>query len=100
MVYSLGPAGAEGPLGYYDAVDYTVRRPDETGDSAAARDGSGIVVKTHMAHHQGMTLVAITNILLDAANKTLLMACQPDRDTKREQPELTRYVLGQSRAGE
>jgi cyclic beta-1,2-glucan synthetase len=57
--------GADGPLGYYDAVDYTVRRPDETGDSAAARDGSGIVVKTHMAHHQGMTLVAIANILLD-----------------------------------
>ncbi len=56
--------GAEGPLGYYDAVDYTVRRPDETGDSEAVRGGPGVVVKTHMAHHQGMTLVAIANVLL------------------------------------
>ncbi len=56
--------GAEGPLGYYDAIDYTPRKPDETGDSAAVRPGPGVIVKTHLAHHQGMTLVAIANVLL------------------------------------
>ena len=56
--------GAEGPLGYYDAIDYTVRKPDETGDSAGAPLGPGVVVKTYLAHHQGMTLVAIANVLL------------------------------------
>ena len=61
----LTAAGAEGALGYYDAVDYTTRKPDETGDSPAARPDAGVIVKTHMAHHQGMTLVAIANVLLD-----------------------------------
>jgi cyclic beta-1,2-glucan synthetase len=56
--------GVEGSLGYYDAIDYTVRKPDETGDSAAVRPEPGVIVKTHMAHHQGMTLVAIANVLL------------------------------------
>ncbi len=56
---------AEGRLGYYDAIDYTPRKPDEHGESAAVRPEAGVVVKTHMAHHQGMTLVAIANVLLD-----------------------------------
>jgi len=56
--------GAEGPLGYYDAIDYTARKPDEHGDSVAVRPGPGVIVKTHLAHHQGMTLVAIANVLL------------------------------------
>jgi len=60
----LAGEGAEGPLGYYDAIDYTVRKPLEDGDSAAVRPGHGVIVKTHMAHHQGMTLVAIANVLL------------------------------------
>ncbi len=60
----LTDEGAWGPLGYYDAIDYTARRPAETGDSAAVRGGPGVVVKTHLAHHQGMTLVAIANVLL------------------------------------
>ena len=60
----LAGEGVEGALGYYDAIDYTARKPDEGGESAAARPGAGVVVKTHLAHHQGMTLVAIANILL------------------------------------
>ncbi len=35
----LAAEGAEGPLGYYDAIDYTPRKPDESGDAAAARPG-------------------------------------------------------------
>ena len=60
----LTSEGAEGPLGYFDAIDYTVRKPEEDGDPALARPRP-VVVKTHMAHHQGMTLVAIANILCD-----------------------------------
>ncbi len=60
----LTDEGAEGPLGYYDAIDYTARRPDESGGPTPTRPGRGTVVKTHLAHHQGMTLVAIANVLL------------------------------------
>jgi|CXWL01.1.fsa_nt_gi cyclic beta-1,2-glucan synthetase len=65
----LSSEGAEGPLGYYEAVDYTPRKPDETGAGSAGANPSGsgvrgVVLKTHMAHHQGMTLVAIANVLL------------------------------------
>ena len=69
----LSAEGAEGELGYYDAIDFTVRKPPENKNcngnrgampSAPACSGAGVVVKTYMAHHQGMTLVAIANVLL------------------------------------
>jgi cyclic beta-1,2-glucan synthetase len=60
----LTEEGAEGALGYYDAIDYTARIPMEDGDSAAVPPGAGVIVKTHLAHHQGMILVAIANVLL------------------------------------
>ncbi len=60
----LADAGALGEFGFYEAIDYTVRRPDESGDRGAPRYGRGVLVKTFMAHHQGMTLVAIANVLL------------------------------------
>jgi cyclic beta-1,2-glucan synthetase len=47
---------AEGPFGYYEAVDYTSGRV-----STAQR---AVVVRSGMAHHQGMMLVALTNCLL------------------------------------
>jgi cyclic beta-1,2-glucan synthetase len=50
---ALGAAGALGPYGFRDALDYT--RPDP-GRSCA-------VVGTYMAHHIGMSLVALTNAL-------------------------------------
>jgi cyclic beta-1,2-glucan synthetase len=62
----LTEEGAEGPFGYYDAIDYTPRQPEEDdGGNAASGAGRGVVVRTHLAHHQGMTLVAIANLLLD-----------------------------------
>jgi cyclic beta-1,2-glucan synthetase len=56
--------GAKGAFGFYDAVDYTGRRPDDAGEAVAVRSGQGTVVATYMAHHQGMTLVALANVLL------------------------------------
>jgi cyclic beta-1,2-glucan synthetase len=50
---ALEALGALGPNGFYDAVDYT--RP-EPGERYA-------IVRTVMAHHAGMTLVALTNVL-------------------------------------
>ncbi|HEV8266707.1 MAG TPA: glucoamylase family protein, partial [Thermoanaerobaculia bacterium] len=68
----LSREGAEGSLGFYDAVDFTPRKPEDgapTSDpslvSRATGVEAGIVVKTYLAHHQGMTLVALANVLLD-----------------------------------
>ncbi|MDH5233591.1 MAG: carbohydrate-binding protein [Gemmatimonadota bacterium] len=50
---ALEALGALGPCGFYDALDYT--RPE---------NGPGFaIVRSHMAHHVGMTLVALTNVL-------------------------------------
>ncbi len=61
----LAAAGVEGEYGFFDAIDYTSR---ESGDDDAAveagRPAAGTVVRTYLAHHQGMTLVALTNTLL------------------------------------
>jgi cyclic beta-1,2-glucan synthetase len=52
----LAAAGGRGRYGFYEALDYTPARvPD--GASAA-------IVRTFMAHHQGMTIVAIADALL------------------------------------
>jgi cyclic beta-1,2-glucan synthetase len=55
----LAQAGACGRYGFYEALDYTPSRlPD--GESVA-------VVRAFMAHHQGMTIVAIANALFEGA---------------------------------
>ena len=63
---SLAREGAEGAYGYYEAVDYT---PRERYDAASAPEAStgekpAAVVKAYLAHHQGMTMVALANALL------------------------------------
>ena len=53
----LTGVGAGGRYGFYEALDYTpARMPDVEGVA---------VVRAFMAHHQGMTIVAIANTLLD-----------------------------------
>jgi cyclic beta-1,2-glucan synthetase len=51
--------GAQGRYGFYEALDYTPARLPE-GESVA-------IVRAFMAHHQGMTIVAIADALLDGA---------------------------------
>jgi cyclic beta-1,2-glucan synthetase len=53
----LDAAGARGRYGFFEAVDYTRSRLPEGKDCA--------IVRAFMAHHQGMTIVAIANALLD-----------------------------------
>jgi cyclic beta-1,2-glucan synthetase len=61
----LAGEGLEGTYGYYEAIDYTSRRSHETDDSDRPAWGApGTVVRAFMAHHQGMTLVALANALL------------------------------------
>ena len=51
----LTKAGASGRYGFREALDYTARRLPE-GESVA-------IVSSYMAHHQGMALVALGNVL-------------------------------------
>ncbi|MGD0121641.1 MAG: glucoamylase family protein [Candidatus Limnocylindrales bacterium] len=55
----LTSAGASGEYGFRESLDYTPRRLPE-GTSVA-------IVKSYMAHHQGMALVALGNVLNDRA---------------------------------
>ena len=55
----LREAGARGQYGFREALDYTARRLPEGATVA--------VVKSYMAHHQGMALVALGNVLNDRA---------------------------------
>ncbi|OAT79879.1 glycosyl transferase family 36 [Desulfotomaculum copahuensis] len=47
--------GAEGKYGYYEAIDFTPERLPEGRNS--------VVVRSFMAHHQGMSLLALANLL-------------------------------------
>ena len=55
----LSGVGARGRYGYYEALDYTPARLPER-ESVA-------IIRAFMAHHQGMTIVAIADALLDGA---------------------------------
>ncbi len=59
----LVDAGASGPYGFYEAIDYSHRRDgDEAPLPGAPKRGT--VVRSFLAHHQGMSLVAIANAVL------------------------------------
>jgi cellobiose phosphorylase len=55
----LEKEGAGSAFGFYEALDYT---PERVGADTRVQ-----VVKSAMAHHQGMTLCAVANILADGA---------------------------------
>jgi cyclic beta-1,2-glucan synthetase len=51
----LVKAGMYGHMGFYESLDYT--RRDER------RGAKGVIVYAYMAHHQGMSLMALNNVL-------------------------------------
>ena len=53
----LGRLGVEGRYGFYEAVDYT--------PTHLPRGQSNAVVRSFMAHHQGMSLLSLAYLLLD-----------------------------------
>jgi cyclic beta-1,2-glucan synthetase len=52
----LTEVGARGRYGFYESLDYTLSR--------LPTDEKVAVVKAYMAHHQGMTIVALANVTL------------------------------------
>jgi len=63
----LAGEGRTGAYGFYEAVDYTPLRlpPDET----------SATVRSFMAHHKGMSLLALVNLLRDYPMPRRFMAC-------------------------
>ena len=61
----LQALGAQGHYGFIDAVDFTPDRNSglQVPQSNTEGEEPCILVKTYMAHHQGMTLAAIANAL-------------------------------------
>jgi cyclic beta-1,2-glucan synthetase len=53
----LAELGAEGRHGFYEAIDFT---PDRLPEGQTR-----VIVQSFMAHHQGMTITAIANAVLD-----------------------------------
>ncbi len=49
--------GYEGKWGFYEAIDYTPAR--------MPRGQSEVIIKSYMAHHQGMSLLSLAYLLLD-----------------------------------
>jgi cyclic beta-1,2-glucan synthetase len=62
----LAREGAAGRFGFEEALDYTPRRTF-AGDGEVAPDSARVhAVRAFFAHHQGMSLVALANAVLDA----------------------------------
>ncbi|HEX5042981.1 MAG TPA: glucoamylase family protein [Candidatus Polarisedimenticolaceae bacterium] len=59
---ALAGEGATGAYGFYDAIDYTHAR--------MPADRSSIVVRAFMAHHQGMMIASLANVLLSGVLRT------------------------------
>ena len=54
---ALAGLGAQGRYGFYEALDFTASRVHD--------EAAYVVVRSFMAHHQGMTITAIANVLQD-----------------------------------
>ncbi|WP_414660604.1 GH36-type glycosyl hydrolase domain-containing protein [Horticoccus sp. 23ND18S-11] len=63
----LAAEGRDGAYGFYEAIDYTPSRlpPDET----------SAVIRSYMAHHQGMSLLALVYLLRDQPMQRRFSAC-------------------------
>ena len=87
---ALAGAGGLGRYGFYEALDYTPARLPQ-GASVA-------IVKAYMAHHHGMSIVAIANVLFDGVMRSrfhaepfiqaaeLLLQERPPRDVAVSDP--------------
>ena len=59
----LARTGLDGRFGFYESIDYRPRKP--AADAGTASDGQAEIVRAFFAHHQGMSLVALANLLHD-----------------------------------
>jgi len=63
----LSDDGKEGGYGYYEAIDYT---PSHLRQGVSSEN-----ISSFMAHHQGMSLLALANLLKDRSMQRRFMAC-------------------------
>ena len=63
----LAAEGREGAYGFYEAVDYT--------PSHLPRGHSSVTIRSFMAHHQGMSLLALAYRLLDRPMQRRFLSC-------------------------
>ncbi|MBM7581618.1 cellobiose phosphorylase [Caldicoprobacter guelmensis] len=73
-VEALIAEGADGTYGLYEAIDYTPER--------LPQKKRNMVVKSFMAHHQGMALLALNNFLNDNVMQERFHACPMVRATE------------------
>ena len=57
----LARAGLDGRFGFYESIDYRPRMP--RADTAPGEGAQPAIVRAFFAHHQGMSLVALANVL-------------------------------------
>jgi cellobiose phosphorylase len=87
----LATQGREGPYGFYEAVDYTPSRlpPGQ----------SSVTIRSFMAHHQGMSLLALAYRLLDCPMQRRFLSCPSFRAAdlllQERVPNTTAKVLSQ-----
>ena len=62
----LDGLGAMGTYGYYESLDFTPSRLPENGEP--------VLVRAFMAHHQAMSLVALTNVIFNGLVRDLFHA--------------------------
>src|SRR5688500_2370583 len=61
----LARFGLSGRFGYYEALDCRPLQADAAEDRAASDAASPVLVRAFFAHHQGMSLVALANVVCD-----------------------------------
>ena len=87
----LAAEGREGAYGFYEAVDYTPSRlpPGQ----------SSVTIRSFMAHHQGMSLLALAYRLLDRPMQRRFLSCPAFRATdlllQERVPNTTAKVLSE-----
>ncbi|HET9834664.1 MAG TPA: glucoamylase family protein, partial [Vicinamibacterales bacterium] len=59
----LTRTGLDGRFGFHESIDYLPRKP--ASDVMVSRVGQPEIVRAFFAHHQGMSLVALANVLHD-----------------------------------
>ncbi len=62
---SLAKRGAEGRFGFYESVDYAARTAATDEAPSTPRASAFELVRAYFSHHQGMSLVALTNVVCD-----------------------------------
>src|SRR5262249_2029768 len=77
----LEDAGMLGRMGFYESLDYTRQGEQQS--------GKGVIVYTYMAHHQGMSLAAINNVINGGI---MLRRFHADRRIKAVEPLLFERV--------